>query len=130
MDSRARLTFALLIAAQAAHSIEESVYRLYDVFPPARFVSGLISNDRPFGFISINVVLVAFGAVCVAQVWRGRWRDVMWLWVVVEMMNGVVHSTFSIVRGGYTPGVATAPILLLLAITLARQLSTPAFSRP
>ena len=41
-DNR-RITFWLLILAQAAHSIEEYVGRLYDVFPPARVVSGLIS---------------------------------------------------------------------------------------
>lgn len=37
-------TFLALILAQACHSVEEYVFRLYDVFPPARFVSGLFSK--------------------------------------------------------------------------------------
>ena len=122
MDRRTRLTFTLLIAAQAAHSIEEYVGRLYDVFPPARFVSGVVSSDRQFGFGALNVAIVAFGIVCAAQVWRGRWRGVMWIWIAIETANGIVHPTFSIVRGGYTPGLATAPILLALALTLAYRL--------
>jgi len=122
VDRRTRLTFALLIAAQAAHSIEEYVGRLYDVFPPARFVSGVVSTDRQLGFAILNVAIVTIGVVCAAQVWRGRWRGAMWIWIAVETANGVVHPTFSIVRGGYTPGVITAPLLLAVALSLAYQL--------
>ncbi len=130
MGRRESLTFALLIAAQAAHSIEEYVGRLYDVFPPARAVSGVVSSDRQFGFGVLNVALVAFGIVCAVQVSRRRWLGVMWAWIVVELANGVVHPTWTFVRGGYTPGVATAPMLLVLAITLAAQLWTRPSSRP
>ena len=46
----------------------------------------------------------------------------LWLWVVVETINGVGHSLWSIRTGGYTPGLATAPALLVLALYLAYQL--------
>ena len=39
MDRTTRLAFLLVILAQAAHSIEEYAFRLYDLFPPARFVA-------------------------------------------------------------------------------------------
>ena len=48
----------------AAHSIEEYTTRLYDVFPPARFVSSLVSDDLATGFVIANVALVGFGFWC------------------------------------------------------------------
>jgi len=44
LEHRERLVFLCLILAQGAHSIEEYVTRLYVVFPPARFVSSLVSQ--------------------------------------------------------------------------------------
>jgi hypothetical protein len=48
----------------------------------------------------------------------------MWFWIVIETINGVVHPLWSVLQGGYTPGVLTAPVLLVLAISLGRQLSS------
>jgi hypothetical protein len=42
--------------------------------------------------------------------------------VVIEFINGVGHPIWSLRQGGYTPGVATAPLLLVLALALGRQL--------
>jgi len=39
--------------------------------------------------------------------------------MVLEFGNGVSHVTFAFWRGGYFPGVATAPLLLLGAVWLA-----------
>jgi hypothetical protein len=124
--SRVQRAFAGLVLAQAAHSIEEYTFRLYNSFPPARFVSGLVSTDRQLGFLAINVALVAFGAWCLAGPVRRRAPSastLMWSWLAIEVVNGVGHVLWSIVQGGYTPGVATAPVLLLLAIALARRLA-------
>jgi hypothetical protein len=73
---------------------------------------------------------LTFALLVAAQVWRGRWPGAMWVWIAIELVNGVGHPLWSVVRGGYTPGVATAPILLVLAISLAVQLTTPASSQP
>ena len=125
MTRGAQATFGALVLAQAAHSVEEYLGRLYEVFPPARFVSGLLSQDRERGFLIFNVVLVAFGVWCVlGPVRRGSsWGVPLgWLWVAIELVNGIGHPLWSLGRGGYTPGVATAPLLLALALYLAWQL--------
>ncbi len=117
--------FLALVVAQAAHSVEEYAFRLYDVFPPARFVSALISQDRQRGFVIFNVVLVAFGLWCFLVPVRRRWPSAtafMSLWIGIELVNGIGHPLWSLVQRGYTPGVATAPLLLVLALTLARRL--------
>jgi hypothetical protein len=41
---------------------------------------------------------------------------------VLEIINGIGHPLWSLREGRYTPGLATAPILLLLAVYLAHQL--------
>jgi hypothetical protein len=46
----------------------------------------------------------------------------MWVWAVIETINGLGHPLWSLRQGGYTPGVATAPVLLVLALYLAVQL--------
>jgi hypothetical protein len=72
MDSRSRAAFLALIVAQAAHSAEEYVFRLFDVLAPARFISGLLSSDLARGFAIANIGLVRFGAWCyVTPVRRG-----------------------------------------------------------
>jgi hypothetical protein len=118
-------SFIALIAVQAVHSFEEILGRLYELFPPARFVSGLVSQDLRRGFIIGNVVLVTVGLWCFLWPVRRRWRSAMmigWIWVTIELVNGVVHSLWSLIELRYTPGVATAPLLLGFALFLARQL--------
>lgn len=121
-----QLTFAALILAQAVHSAEEVLFRLWESFPPARFISTAVSPDDPErGFIALNVLLVAFGIACFFGPVLRRWPiaiPIAWLWAIVETINGIVHPSWSVWQGGYTPGVATAPILLVLALYLARQL--------
>ena len=128
MDSRARWAFLALIVAQAAHSIEEYVFRLFDVFAPARFVSGLVSSDLAFGFVTLNVVLVLFGAWCyLARVRPGHPSGLAfaWFWTLLELGNGVSHSVMALARGGYFPGVATAPLLLGVSSYLGIRLLQP-----
>jgi len=40
------MAFLALIVAQAAHSIEEYVFRLFEVLAPARFISGLQARAK------------------------------------------------------------------------------------
>jgi hypothetical protein len=125
MDSRSRTTFLWLIIAQAAHSIEEYVFRLYEVFMPARAISGLVSADLALGFAIFNISLVAFGLWCyLARVRPAHQsaRQWVWPWVIVEMSNGIVHPAVALWRGEYFPGVVTAPVLLALASYLGLRL--------
>ena len=117
-----RYLFLLLILAQAAHSVEEYAFRLYDVLAPARFVSGLFGVDRQAGFVLVNSVLVLFGLWCwLARVRPGRRGAVglAWLWALLEIANGCAHVALAVAAGGYFPGLATAPLLIALAGLLA-----------
>lgn len=123
--SRLTLTFGGLILAQAAHSVEECLGRLWETFPPARFVAGLASSNLERGFVTLNVLLIAFGVWCLLWPVRRAWPSrvlALWFWITIEVINGVGHPLWSLREGGYTPGVATAPVLLVLAVYLAIQL--------
>jgi hypothetical protein len=117
--------FGALILAQAAHSIEEYAGRLWDVFPPARLVSGLFSSDLERGFLIANGLLLGFGLWCWIWPVRRHWRSAIalgWVWVGIELVNGIGHPLWSLSRGSYTPGAGTAPVLFGLAIYLGTQL--------
>jgi Protein of unknown function with HXXEE motif len=123
--NRFQATFGALVLVQAAHSVEECVGRLWESFPPARFVAGLISQDLERGFAIGNVSLVAFGLWCWLWPVRRGWPSAVylaWAWAVIEIINGIVHPLWTLREGGYTPGVATAPLLLALGVYLAIQL--------
>jgi hypothetical protein len=119
------MAFGALVLAQAAHSVEEYLGRLWETFPPARFLTGLISRDLETGFLVINIGLVAFGVWCFFWPVRRGWPSAIplaWTWVTIQLINGVGHPLWSIRQGSYTPGVATAPLLLVLALHLAWRL--------
>lgn len=124
--SRLSLAFGALILAQAAHSVEEYAGRLYDSFPPARWLTGLVASDRRVGFIILNTTLVGFGLWCFLWPVRGGWSSrggIVAFWVVLELVNGLGHPFWSWRQGGYTPGVGTAPVLLALALWVAWEQS-------
>jgi hypothetical protein len=117
--------FGFLVLTQAAHTIEEYIGRLWESFPPARFLTALVSTDHERGFLIINVALVGFGVWCLLWPVGRSWRSAAgfaWFWVVISIVNGIGHPAWSLARGGYEPGVATAPLLLVLALLLAREL--------
>lgn len=124
---RSRLFLGLAIS-QAAHSVEEFYFRLFDVFVPARYLSGLISENLAFGFTIINssIVALAFWAyffrVRPAASSATAW---IWAWSILELGNGVGHLIFAVDAGNYFPGVFTAPLLLVFSMTLMYRLVHP-----
>ena len=125
MTSRSRTAFAALIAAQAAHSVEEYVFRLYDVFAPARAVAGLFSSDLAAGFAVANAGIVLFGVwAYLARVRPARpgARVLAWFWTGLEFANGVGHLLLAAGAGGYFPGAATAPVLVVVSSYLGIRL--------
>ena len=123
--TRFQWTFLALVCTQAAHSLEEYAGRLWQVFAPARYFSGLVSSDLEIGFIVINTTLVAFGLWCFWWPVRRRRPSAAafaWFWVVIELINGIGHPLWSLSRRSYTPGLVTSLLLLVLAATLAHQL--------
>jgi hypothetical protein len=125
VDRRAEWLFLALVVAQAAHSIDEYIFGLYEVFAPARLASSLVSDDLATGFAVLNLAIFAFGVWCyLARVRRGHpsARAYMWPWIVVELVNGVLHAGLALVQQSYFPGAATAPVLFVLAVLLAARL--------
>lgn len=125
MSSRAKYAFLALILVQAAHSLEEYTHRLWEVLAPTRFLIGLFSSDLATGFIIVNAAFVAFGLWCYFARIRPDHpsaKGFAVLWIAVELVNGIGHPAMALAAGGYTPGVATAPILLALAVYLATGL--------
>ena len=114
-----RTTFILLVLAQGLHSIEEYVGRLWEVFLPAQFVSGLVSDNLEVGFLTLNIGLFVFGLICWLLFNRFT-TAFIWFWIVLETVNGINHIFFALLRMAYFPGLITAPILLVLAIKLFR----------
>ncbi len=132
MDPRSVNTFLALVLVQVAHSVEEYATGLYEVFAPARLASGLVSDDLATGFLVLNAVLVCFGLWCWAGPVRSGWASArlwMWLWIAIEIGNGITHPGIAAIRGGYFPGVITAPVLLVLALRLAFLLTRRPVSR-
>jgi hypothetical protein len=132
MDATVRTAFLLLVLAQAAHSLEEYVFRLYDFFAPARFVSGLVSENLALGFAVVNIGIVLFGIWCyVARVRPGHLSAPLWIWpwVAVEAMNGILHPAIALSRRAYFPGAVSAPILAVLSLYLAVRLIRPSARR-
>lgn len=132
ISSAIQRAFAVLVAAQAVHSVEECVTALYAVFAPAGWVSGLLSDDPATGFALANAVIVAFGVWCYAGPVRRRSPSAPVLivgWGVVEFCNGIGHLLMALRAGGYFPGAATAPLLIAAAavlLSLVRKQRAPA----
>jgi len=125
VNQKARFGFLALVIAQTLHSIEEYVFRLYDVFPTARFVSGLFSTDLRTGFIVFNLVFIALGFWCYAVPVRRALPaaiPLIWFFIVVEILNGIGHPIISMLERSYIPGMATAPFLLIIAVYLLIQI--------
>lgn len=122
--------FLALIGVQGLHSLEEYFTRLYNVFAPARYVSGLFTTDLRLGFAGFNAALVGFGLWCYVFRIRPNHRPAagwLWFWVLLELGNGAGHLAFTVIRGSYFPGAGTAPLLVALAGILAYRLTrTPA----
>jgi hypothetical protein len=125
MSPRSKLLFLLLIIVQAAHSLEEYVTRLFEVFAPARFVSGLVSEDLALGFAVANAAVVGIGAWCYFGPVRaggvaGQFAAVVW--IVIELANGITHIAIAAVSGAYFSGSLTGVFLVVAATCLAFSL--------
>jgi hypothetical protein len=126
MDPRSRTAFGFLIAAQAAHSIEEYAFRLFDVFAPARSVSALVSSNIAMGFAFVNMGIVVFGLWCYlarVRTAHSSARAYAWFWTCLEFGNGIGHVILAVVQGGYFPGVGTAPLLIAVSSYLGAGLT-------
>ena len=129
MTEVSRQLFLWLIVVQAAHSVEEYLFRLYDVLAPARWVSGLFTDNLAVGFALANTCIVLLGLWCyLARVRTSHpsGRAWAWSWAALEGANGAGHLAFAVGARGYFPGAVTAPALLALSLALAISLGRTA----
>src|SRR3954463_7686393 len=127
MDNRVARAFLLLVLVQAGHSVEEYVFRLFEMLAPARYVSGLVGLDPATGLAIVNSGIFLFGLACWLGPVRGGWRSgraVAVGWVLVEVANGIGHVALAAGVGGYFPGLYTAPLLIVAGGWLATRLRT------
>lgn len=125
MYRRIRTAFLLLVILQGFHSIEEFHGRLWEVFPPARFVCRLVSSNPESGFLTLNIGLFIFGLFCwyiVTHHNKIKFYGLIIFWIVIETINGIGHPVWTLMQKSYTPGIITAPFLLLLSVYLSWQL--------
>lgn len=124
MDQKTSVTFLLLVLVQGIHSAEEYAGKLWVVFTPARYVTGLVSANHEKGFLIINIGLFVAGLLCWYWPVRKGYASagiIIWIWLVIESVNGLGHIIWAINSGGYRPGVVTAPFLLVLSLVLGWQ---------
>ena len=123
MTNKIKLGFLILVLVQAAHSTEEYIGKLWEVFPPAAFLTSLFSNNLETGFLIVNIGLFIIGMLCWAIPVRRNYavaKHIVWFWIILETINGIGHTVWSIYQQSYTPGLITAPFLFITAIYLAR----------
>ena len=123
MNQKLERTFLILVLVQGIHSFEEYVGEIWEKFPPARFLCNLVSDNLVTGFLVINIGLFVFGLWCWLFPIKNKYfyaQILLWFWIVLELINGIGHSIWTIVQKGYTPGMFTAPILLVIVIVLLR----------
>ena len=125
MNQKIKIAFLLLVIVQTLHSIEEYYGSLWEVFAPAKFISGLVSNDHEKGFVIINIALFVAGLLIWFAIIRNYSFAIVPVWVltIMELINSIGHSVWAAMEKSYVPGVATAPFLFILAIYLVRRLT-------
>ncbi len=111
----------MLVLCQAAHSIEETAFGLYNWLPYVRWADALVSGGAFMLFVMGNVAFVMFGCWCYLARIRTQAETAgffVTLWAVIEVLNGILHPVWSFSVGAYVPGTGTAPLLLVLGALL------------
>lgn len=124
MDQKIKWTFLILVLIQGLHSVEEYVGKLWESFPPARFLCSLVSDNLMTGFLIINIGLFVFGLWGWLFPIRRNYffaKLIIGFWIFIELINGIGHPIWTIMQKAYTPGIITAPILLVIAIILFKK---------
>ncbi len=61
---KTKTTFLILILLQGLHSIEEYIGKLWDVFPPTKYLTSLFSENHRTGFLIANIGIFIIGIIC------------------------------------------------------------------
>ena len=127
MERKTTNIFLILVLLQGTHSIEEYVGHIWEVFAPARYLTGLISNNHELAFMVINIGFIVFGIFCwlfIKSKNSAMSAIIIWFWIIIELINGFGHILNAIFHREYTPGLITAPLILITALFLAREVKS------
>ena len=127
MNNKMRVAFLVLIGLQALHSIEECIFKFYEVFPPMVSMYRNAPAMAQPAFVLANSLLILVGFVCLLRwVWPARRgaKVVAWVWVGAEAFNVIAHCVWAISIRGYNPGLVTGlgfvPVVAYLIYLLRR----------
>ncbi len=117
-DTLVERAFPSLVLIQSVHALEEYAFRFYEVFPPARLLNDHLPGLSRPGFILFNLALIGFGLFSYFNwVRRGRAfsQTVVWIWVGIELYNGIAHVVWGVLIRNYNPGLISALPAAILA---------------
>ena len=117
--------FWLLGLAQAAHSIEEMIAKLYDFMWIATERLGLPRmgmTATTFAVVNMTIIAFLLGVAPFVAARRPWAVAIAWVAAVIEVLNGSGHLAGTVVFSGYVPGAATAPLLIIAGIALLSAL--------
>ena len=127
MNNKIRVAFLVLIGLQALHSIEEFIFKFYEVFPPMVSMYRNAPAMAQPAFVLANSLLILVGFVCLLRwVWPARRgaKVVAWAWVGAEAFNVIAHCVWAISIRRYNPGLVTGlgfvPVVAYLIYLLRR----------
>jgi hypothetical protein len=133
MNNRIKTAFLLMILLQAIHSVEEYIFKLYEVFPPMLFAYRNSPELAQAAFITFNLVLFLFGLICFfywVQPTRKGARVIVWAWIMIQIATFAAHLVWAILIGGYNPGLATAVLFVPVIVYLLYWLQRVQFEPP
>ena len=108
------------LAVQCLHLLEEYLTGFQRQYP--RFLGMAPWSDR--FFITLNLIAMAvFILAALGLLVHVRIAYVVvWFFAIAMTVNGIGHPALSLWRGGYFPGLITAPIHLIVGLTLLTKL--------
>ena len=121
MNGNIQAAYFLLVILQAIHSVEEFIFRLYERFPPMRFVYQNAPHLAKPAFAISNALLISIGLICFfywVQPARKGATAVVWIWIIIESLNVFAHIVWAALIGGYNPGLVTALLFVPVLIHL------------
>ena len=101
------------------HFAEETVYEFHKLFPQ---LLGLAPWPVSI-FVGFNFAWVIIWLIGIFLVSPNRVTvTTFWFLAIASAINGIAHPVFSILVGGYFPGLVSSPFVGVLGILLVRNL--------
>ena len=125
-------SYWVLGLVQVVHSIEETYTKLYTYFLTMSEALHQIFPWIPVFEISadlfaiLNYLTIALMLSSVPSAEKeSKWGwYLMWIWAIIELLNGLFHIFTWLLLHHYFPGGVTGPILFVLSIIFIQQLRT------